>query len=95
VSGQLYAPATLPSGKEHPVPIRQEAGWEPEPVWTWCRIEKFLAPTRNRTPILYRILLEFGIPKKLVRLIKMCLNETYSEVHVGKICLVHFLLKMA
>jgi hypothetical protein len=21
---------------------------------------------------------------KLVRLIKMCLNETYSEVHIGK-----------
>jgi hypothetical protein len=29
-------------------------------------------------------LLEFGIPKKLVRLIKMCLNETYSKVHIGK-----------
>jgi hypothetical protein len=31
--------------------------------------------------VLYNILLEFGIPKKLVRLIKMCLNETYSKVH--------------
>jgi hypothetical protein len=27
--------------------------------------------------VLHSILLEFGIPKKLVRLIKMCLNETY------------------
>jgi hypothetical protein len=27
---------------------------------------------------LYSILIEFGIPKKLVRLIKMCLTETYS-----------------
>jgi hypothetical protein len=27
---------------------------------------------------------EFGVPMKLVRLIKMCLNETYSEVHIGK-----------
>jgi hypothetical protein len=26
----------------------------------------------------------FGIPVKLVRLIKMCLNETYSTVHVSK-----------
>jgi hypothetical protein len=26
--------------------------------------------------VLYNILLEFGVPKKLVRLIKMCLNET-------------------
>jgi hypothetical protein len=35
--------------------------------------------------VLYNILLESGIPKKLVRLIKMCLNETYSKVHVGKL----------
>jgi hypothetical protein len=35
--------------------------------------------------VLYNILLGFGIPKKLVRLIKMCLNETYSKVHVGKL----------
>jgi hypothetical protein len=33
---------------------------------------------------LYNILIEFGIPKKLVRLIKMCLTETYSRVQVGK-----------
>jgi hypothetical protein len=31
------------------------------------------------------ILLEFDIPKKLVRLIKMYLNENYSKVHVGKL----------
>jgi hypothetical protein len=35
--------------------------------------------------VLYNILLEFGIPKKLVRLIKICLNETYSKVHVGEL----------
>jgi hypothetical protein len=34
--------------------------------------------------VLYNILLEYGIPKKLIRLIKMCLNETYSEVRVGE-----------
>jgi hypothetical protein len=33
---------------------------------------------------LYNILIEFGIPMKLVRLIEMCLNETYSRVHGGK-----------
>jgi hypothetical protein len=35
--------------------------------------------------VLYNILLEFGMPKKLVTLIKMCLNETYSKVCVGKL----------
>jgi len=29
---------------------------------------------------LYNILIEFGTPTKLVRLIKMCLTETYSRV---------------
>jgi len=33
---------------------------------------------------LYNILIEFGIPMKLVRLIKMCLSVTYSRVRVGK-----------
>jgi hypothetical protein len=44
--------------------------------------------------VLYNILLDFGIPKKQVRLIKMCLNETYSKVHVAKICLINFLFRM-
>jgi hypothetical protein len=35
--------------------------------------------------VLYNIQLEFGATKMLVRLIKMCLNETYSKVHVGKL----------
>jgi hypothetical protein len=34
--------------------------------------------------VLYNILLEFGIPKKLVRLIKMCLNVTCSKICIGK-----------
>ena len=37
-----------------------------------------------RMEALYNILIEFGIPMKLVRLIKMCLTETYSRVRVGQ-----------
>ena len=37
-----------------------------------------------RREVLYNIPNEFDIPMKLVRLIKMCLNETYSSVRVGK-----------
>jgi hypothetical protein len=33
---------------------------------------------------LYNLLIEFGVPIQLVRLIKMCLNETYNRVQVGK-----------
>jgi hypothetical protein len=31
-SCQLYATSTLPPGKEPLVPVREEAGWVPEPV---------------------------------------------------------------
>jgi hypothetical protein len=37
-----------------------------------------------RREVLYDILIEFGIPVKIFSLIKMCLNETYSGVQVGK-----------
>jgi hypothetical protein len=43
-----------------------------------------------RREVLYNILIEFGIPMKLFRLIRMCLNETYSNVRIG-ICLIVFL----
>jgi hypothetical protein len=33
---------------------------------------------------LYKILIEFGVLVELVRLIKMCLNQTYSKVRIGK-----------
>ena len=37
-----------------------------------------------RSTVLYNILIEFGIPMKLVRLIKIGLKETHSRVWVGK-----------
>ena len=33
---------------------------------------------------LYKILIEFGIPRYLLTLIKMSLTETYRRVRVGK-----------
>ena len=33
---------------------------------------------------MYNILIQFGIPMKLVMLLKTCLNETYSRVLAGR-----------
>jgi hypothetical protein len=41
----------LPPGKEPPVPIVQEAGWAPEPVWTQGLEETSSAPVGDRTSI--------------------------------------------
>jgi hypothetical protein len=37
-----------------------------------------------RREVLYNIFIKFGIPRKLVGLIQMCLNETYSTVRMGR-----------
>jgi hypothetical protein len=37
-----------------------------------------------RKEVLYSILIEFGIPRKLDGLLQMHLNETYSTMHIGK-----------
>jgi hypothetical protein len=46
-----------------------------------------------RMEVLYNILTESGMLLILVRLIKMCLNETYSRVRVGKHLCVRFPIK--
>jgi len=37
-----------------------------------------------RKEVLYNILIQFGIPMQLVRLLQMCLNGTCSKVRVDK-----------
>jgi hypothetical protein len=56
VSGQHHAPAALyPLGKGPPVPIVQEAGWTPEPVWTQKLEEKSSASVGDRTPVVQSV----------------------------------------
>ena len=42
---------------------------------------------------MYNDLIEFGIHMKLVRLLKMCVTETYSRVRAGKYLCEMFLIR--
>jgi hypothetical protein len=56
VSGQHHAPAALyPRGKDPKVPIGQEAGWAPEPVWTQRLEEISSAFVGDRTPLVQSV----------------------------------------
>jgi hypothetical protein len=72
----------------------QEKKWEYNGTVHQLFIDFKKAYDSIKREVLYNILLEFDTPKKLVRLIKMCLNETYSKVRVGKFCLTNFLFRM-
>jgi hypothetical protein len=44
-------PRFTPGEGTPPVPVVQEAGWAPEPVWTQRLEEKSFAPAGDRAPI--------------------------------------------
>jgi len=71
---------------DHIFCIRQilEKKWENNEAVHQLFIDFKKAYDSIRRAVLYNILIEFGIPKKLVRLVKMCSTETYSRVRVGK-----------
>jgi hypothetical protein len=66
--------------------IRQilEKKWEYNGTVHQLSIDFKKAYDSVRREALYNNLIEFGIPRKLGGLIKMCLNETYSRVRIGK-----------
>jgi hypothetical protein len=43
--------------KKTPVPIGQEAGWAPEPVWTQRLEEKSFASSGDRTPVVQSVVI--------------------------------------
>ena len=74
------------STTEHIFCIRQilEKKWEYNEAVHQLFIDFKKAYDSFRREVLYNILIEFGVPMKLVMLIKMCLTETCSRVWVGK-----------
>jgi hypothetical protein len=74
------------SSTDHIFSIRQifEKKWEYNEAVHQLFIYFKKAYDSIRREVLYNILIEFGIPVKLVRLIKICLSKTYSRVRVGK-----------
>ena len=66
--------------------IRQifEKKWEYKEAVQQLFIDCKKAYDSVRREVLYNTAIKFDIPMKLVRLIKMCLTETYTRVRVGK-----------
>ena len=67
--------------------------WEHNEAVHQLFIDFKIAYDSVRREALYTILIEFGIPKKQVRLIKMCLKRTAESGWV-RICLRYFQLGM-
>ena len=74
------------SSTDHVFCIRQilEHKWKYNEAVHQLFIDLKKAYDSIRREVLYNILIDFGIPMKLVRLIKMCLTETYRRVRLGK-----------
>jgi hypothetical protein len=64
--------------------ILEEKKWEYNETVHWLFTDCKKAYDSDRREVMCSILIEFGVPMKLVRLIKMCLNEAYSKVCVSK-----------
>ncbi|KAJ4436108.1 hypothetical protein ANN_18735 [Periplaneta americana] len=73
-------------GNEPPGSLKANNGekWEYKGTAHQLFIDFKKAYDSVKREVLYDILIEFGIPKKLVRLIKMFLSETYSRVRIGQ-----------
>ena len=78
--------STNRSNNDHTFCFRQILGkkWEYNEVVHQLFTEFKKAYDSVRRKVLYNNLFEFGSPMNPVRLIHMCLNETYSRVRVGK-----------
>jgi hypothetical protein len=85
MSGQHHAQAALyPRGKDPPVPIVQEAGWAPEPVWTQRLEEKSSASVGDWIPIAQPVVRHYttwatAAPKRICTFVKKKIVCRWSQ----------------
>jgi hypothetical protein len=80
----------LPPEKEPPVPVAQEAGWAPEPVWTQRLEEKYSASVGDRTPAVQSVVrhyTDWATPALLIKIRVIC---DIWRLHGMKLSLVAF-----
>ena len=82
VDGQRHPPAAFTPGKD-PVPIVQEAGWAPEPVWTGA---ENLAQTGIRSP---------DLPARSESLYRLSYRGSHLNYTVSKLRIKNFTGKEA
>ncbi|KAJ4426386.1 hypothetical protein ANN_27200, partial [Periplaneta americana] len=80
----ICAASLVGPGKSIAISLIMEKKWEYKGTVHQLFIDFKKAYDSVKREVLYDILIEFGIPKKLIRLIKMCLSETYSRVRIGQ-----------
>jgi hypothetical protein len=92
---ELLAPRQTPNFQGHPFSAARDCLFNIFAATLFPEAISSIRILRTRHTVVTKdpsnnILFEFGIPMKLVRLIKMCLNETYSAIRVGKHFSDHF-----
>ena len=73
--------------------ILEKNGNRTKQIISYLQTARNLMIQLERKSCIRIMLIQFGIPVKLERLINMCLNETYSRLRMGKIYLTYFLLE--
>jgi len=72
VNNQLHAPVTLLPEKATPVPIEEDPGWAPEPVWMlWRRQDR--QGTYNVTMRRVRATIVEVEKRKVLHILRVCL----------------------
>jgi hypothetical protein len=74
------------SATDHISCIQQilEKKWEYNSTEYQLFIDFMKASDSVKREVLYNIPIQFGTPRKLGQLTKMCLNKTYTTVHIDK-----------